>query len=1135
MIRSAMVWGVARAELRLTRRLVRYWIFVVIAALAAILNYANFWFIHYFFSPYSASAAAANPRFFMGNAGVNFILIFLVFGVVFLGFDVRARDQRERIFEVLDALPISNLELLGGRAVGLMIASWIPMTVVVGIISLVGWLLGNPVEPYSVVQVLLVMAFPAYLFTIGLVYLLTIVLRHRLLASVVSIVVLIGTFIGSLWLVPIWAAPFIDVTGGLFAFGTDIVPSIVETTTALHRIGYMLGGVALLIFAAALHPRRDDAPRARNAAIGAVIAAVAVGLIGVRVGEFRSFVVSKAGYLAAHEARRDEPAPDLVSIDGDVRIDPGKRLEIDVRLRFRAPEGRPLERALFSFNPGLAIASIDSDSGESLSYTHEDGLLEVDLGRVLEPGAGMTIALAAAGRPDPKFSYLEQAVDPFGVPAAKGQIVILGYEPIIFTKRHVALLPGVRWLPASGTEAGRGDGRTHPTDFFEIDLIVDVPEGWIVAGPGRRHPADGAEAGRTRFRFSPGAYLPAVALVAGPYESRSAEIDGVLMEALFHPKHLQNAEFFEDAAGEIRDWLSESLTEAREVGLEYPYDALTLVEVPQTLRGFAGGWRMDTTFAQPGLILMRETGFPTARFDAAEDRLERAADDEGGIPRAKRELLGDFFENDLNGGNPFLAAARSFFGFQTAGVGAEGVPLDFVWEQLATRVLSDKIGYFSVHFFEGDFGGSFQKAAMRMRSDDRISDDYSRVLLHMLTSTPEVWDTALGLSLVQLDPWEDPKRTINVLSLKGGAMARSLLDSLGREKTGQFLGALRRRGAGRSYARADVIAAGVEVGEDLEPWLDVWLDETDLPGFTLGEVDYFRITDADDGSPRYQIKLTVRNEESPPGVLRLEYCPVEEEGSRCERESGDPVVVAGNSAVELALVTSAPMRWVRVSPYFALNRDPFSVPLPTLDEEKIVEAEPVVGYDELDWEPPIVDSIIVDDLDGGFGLEEEGRGRSLRVAGRGTDLDLDQGIPISTKGVRPPRWSRMTASYAFGKYRRTMAVIRAGDGERTALFAAELPDSGSWQLEYYLPQQPTGRTSRRPGTWSLLVVDGSGEREVSFDADGGESGWNSLGTFEVQAGEVVVKISDSTDGDYVVADAIRWLPVTEVASHQTAR
>ena len=37
----------------------------------------------------------------------------------------------------------------------------------------------------------------------------------------------------------------------------------------------------------------------------------------------------------------------------------------------------------------------------------------------------------------------------------------------------------------------------------------------------------------------------------------------------------------------VRDWLAESLGEARDVGLEYPYDALTLVEVPQTLRGFA--------------------------------------------------------------------------------------------------------------------------------------------------------------------------------------------------------------------------------------------------------------------------------------------------------------------------------------------------------------------------------------------------------------------------------------------------------------------------------------------------------------------------------------------------------------------
>ena len=42
---------------------------------------------------------------------------------------------------------------------------------------------------------------------------------------------------------------------------------------------------------------------------------------------------------------------------------------------------------------------------------------------------------------------------------------------------------------------------------------------------------------------------------------------------------------------------------AAEVGLPYPYDGLTLVEVPNSLRGFGGGWRMDTAMAPPAMLL----------------------------------------------------------------------------------------------------------------------------------------------------------------------------------------------------------------------------------------------------------------------------------------------------------------------------------------------------------------------------------------------------------------------------------------------------------------------------------------------------------------------------------------------------
>lgn len=1129
-----VTWGIARSELRLTRRLSRFWVFLSIASLAGILSYANFYFIHYFFSPNSASAAAANPRFFMAQFGVNFVLMFLL-GIVFLGFDLRARDRRERIVEVLDALPISNLELILGRAIGLLLAAWIPLVVLVVLLAIAAALMGNPLELYSSLGTALFMALPGFTCAIGLVYLLTVLLRHRLAAAVASLAVLIASFFVSLWWIPIWAVPIADVTGGYsLPFPSDLVPSLIDLRGILQRLGYLVAGLGFLVLAAAFHPRRDDSRRSMQVTAGLAALLVAAGLVGFVVQQNRGSLALADAWLAAHKARGTDPAPDLLSLSGAVSIVPGRTLGVDVELRFKAPEGRSVQSVLFTLNPGMHVRSLAGESAQPLQFTHENGLLEIALPRSLGAGEEMSVALVADGIPDTRFAYLDATVDPMEKPAAEAQIFILGYDSLVFRRQHVSLLPGLRWLPAPGAEAGRDDPRTRPTDFYHVDLEVEVPQGWLVAGPGRRQePRTAAAAGQARFRFAPDGFVPGVALVAGPYESLATEIDGVVLEALVHPKHRANFEFFADATGEIEDWLGTRLDEARQAGLSYPYDALTLVEVPAMLRGYGGGWRLDSTLVQPGMILLRETSFPTARFERLSRGFTEARDREGGIPRAKREALARFFENDVNGGNPFLAAARSFFGFQTAGRGAEGVPLDWVCEELSSQVLAEKTGYFSVHFFDRDFGNDFQNAAMAMRDEDRFADDYATVLIRSLVSKPETWDMALGLSLAALDPWENPARTVDLLSLKGGAMARSLLDALGREKAARFLAALRRSTAGGAFTRQDVIAAGQEVGEDLAPWIDVWIDETGLPGFTVGEVRYQRIPDAADGAPRYQVTVVVRNEEAPSGLLRLEY-RMEGEGEgqqRREREKSEPVLVRGRSAVEVGLTTSAPVRSLRVAPYFSLNRDPFSVQLPALDAETIVNAEGFSGSRVLDWTPSAAEAIVVDDLDGGFGLDESQGTGMLRVAGRGgSDVQLDQGLPVG-QGMQPARWSRVASPQAFGKYRRTMVVVRAGEGKRRAVFTVELPRAGSWQLEYHLPQRPaSGKTSRHPGKWNLTVAEGGADHEVRFDADSGEAGWNALGTFDVAAGEVRVTVSDSTDGDYVVADAIRWVPLPDVAS-----
>ena len=66
---------------------------------------------------------------------------------------------------------------------------------------------------------------------------------------------------------------------------------------------------------------------------------------------------------------------------------------------------------------------------------------------------------------------------------------------------------------------------------------------------------------------------------------------------------------------------------------------------------------------------------------------------------------------------------------------------------------------------------------------------------------------------------------------------------------------------------------------------------------------------------------------------------------------------------------------------------------------------------------------------------------------------------------------------------------------------------------------------KKLGIYNLLVTDGNGDQhKIKFDPKTAPPGWNPVGNIDLSKGETTVTISDKTDGDYVVADAIRWSP-----------
>ena len=338
---------------------------------------------------------------------------------------------------------------------------------------------------------------------------------------------------------------------------------------------------------------------------------------------------------------------------------------------------------------------------------------------------------------------------------------------------------------------------------------------------------------------------------------------------------------------------------------------------------------------------------------------------------------------------------------------------------------------------------------------------------------------------------------------------------------------------GQVPLNAPVLPAVGFTSVDFEQTSGEWLTDDQLPGFIFSKVSMVRLRDDELGSPRYQTRLHVRNDEDVPGLIRLRYRWGDDDEPLWDNTL--PARIEARSAMEFGLVTSTPLHELWSQPYLALNREDQRQELPELDTETTAAGEPFSGTRPSTWNVPDDGSIIVDDLDEGFSLrhdldyvnETPRLGSSL--FGGGIPIDIDQGLPEYQLNYGQVRyWARSVYSDSYGKYRRTHALIHPGEGDRNAIFATTLPSTGKWQLALHLGAG-TGDSSALQrsylGEYTLTLVQGDSRQSIEFDASVSAFGWNDLGEFNLDSGDVQLEIANITDKIVVIADAVRWKPL----------
>jgi hypothetical protein len=128
------------------------------------------------------------------------------------------------------------------------------------------------------------------------------------------------------------------------------------------------------------------------------------------------------------------------------------------------------------------------------------------------------------------------------------------------------------------------------------------------------------------------------------------------------------------------------------------------------------------------------------------------------------------------------------------------------------------------------------------------------------------------------------------------------------------------------------------------------------------------------------------------------------------------------------------------------------------------------------------------------------------------------------------QWTLTTNDKYYGKHVRSAYVIKSGSGSQIATWKIPVPESGQYDLYYYIykpdelrrgrGRRGRGRTGGDPEYHFKVRYDGD-EENAYINLQRSEEGWSILGTYFFSNDTVQVVLSNDSRLSTVTADAVR--------------
>lgn len=1039
---------------------------------------------------------------------------------VFLASDFLKRDKKLDTTEVVYMRSMTNGDYVLGKSLGILMV-FMALNILVLLVAAVFHVFFSEVSfsffPYIVYP--LAISLPTLVFIFGLAFLFMVLIRNQ----AVTFIILLGYIALTLFFLS-------DKIHYIFDYMTFNVPLMYSDfigfgnlgTILIHRGAYFLLGLGF-IFATILMIKRlpqSNTMTRFSFFMFILCLATAIVLTGVYLNKFSTgselrFQMTELNTKLAN-TKRITPLKWKLNVNHN-----GNEIEVKANLSFKNNHEVPLDKYIFSLNPGLKVLDITSNQ-QQLDFERNLHTITITPSKNLPVSGTDSLLIHYKGTINEQACYLDIDTEE-RQKLYRIWLYNIAKRFAFIEPQYVLLTQEVLWYPISGLPYGALYPQAVEKDFINFDLTVQTDKNLTVVSQGQKTEKNSGE-----YHFKLEEPIPQLSLIIGNYETKSIMVDSIEYNVINLKGHDYYTDYFKDLADTLEPIIRELKQDfENKLGLEYLFPRFSLVEVPIQFFYYSHLWTSSTESIQPEMILVPEKGTLMSGADFSnqtrwqERRTERS--NQTITPQeSQSQIFSGFVRSEL-----FGTGRKRFFGGDIISI----TPNYKIFPNYYTFVnhfKSEKWPIFNVALESflnqrTETGGSMFTRFFRGLTDEEKAN------LALMKQ---------NLAEILVDP--DKKDIVNsVLKLKGSYLFNLIQSKVDVDDFNSFISDILKTNTYKDI-EVDVFIEQLfkTLKFDLEPYFDNWYKSRKLPGMLVADVQAYKILDED--RTRYQVRFKLQNTEEVEGLVSATF--------RIGGGRGYMGPRGGSDQPDAQFISLAPGQIKEVG--IVLDDQPRSFTLNTLVSknlptsisrrfEKLELKEKVKAFEgeRLLTEPIKLiapGEIIVDNEDPGFEVLAQQKVNFLKKLFQNDEEEEEY---IGFNFWRPPNnWRKTTYSDFYGKYIHSAYYIKAGKGEKKVSWNAEIPESGNYDVYYHstevsmpwMRSRRGGRDGKRRGRqyleqFHLIVYHDDGTDEVSLNVDESDDNWSFLGTYYISEGTAKVELTDESKGRIVFADAVKWV------------